>query len=147
MFFGGEIMGNIMSVNARQWLRRLATIGILSFFQPLAMAHHSVTGEFDTSVEFELRGTLTAFDWANPHIWYYLDVVNASGEIEKWQCATGTNPNRLVRAGWQKEDLPIGSKVWISRASPAREGEHTCIIRGNLAFDDGTPVFSGQKPE
>ena len=109
-------------------------------------AHHSITGEFDTSVEFELRGTLTDIDWANPHIWYYLDVVTEDGEVESWQCSTGANPNRLVRAGWQKEDLPIGSKIWIQRASPAWEGERTCILRGNMALDDGTPIFSGQKP-
>ena len=118
-----------------------------ALFMAPVQAHHSVAGEFDTSIEFELRGTLTGIDWANPHIWYYLDVVNEDGETESWQCSTGANPNRLVRAGWQKEDLPIGSKIWIERASPAWEGEHTCILRGNMAFDDGTPVFAGQKPE
>lgn len=111
-----------------------------------AGAHHSITGEFDTSVEFELRGTLTGIDWANPHIWYYFDVVDANGEVKSWQCSTGANPNRLVRAGWQKEDLPIGSKIWIASASPAWQGENTCIVRSNMALDDGTPIFSGQKP-
>ena len=115
--------------------------------QAQVMAHHSIAGEFDTSVEFELRGTLTGLDWANPHLWYYLDVVNDAGDVEKWQCTTGLNPNRLIRAGWRKEDLPIGSQLSIARAHPAHAGANTCIVMGNLAFDDGTPVFAGRKGE
>lgn len=110
-----------------------------------AQAHHSIAGEFDTTQEFELRGTLTGLDWANPHLWYYLDVVNEAGETEQWQCTTGLNPNRLIRAGWRKEDLPIGSKIFIARAHPAHENSNTCIVMGSLAFDDGTPVFAGRK--
>ena len=140
-------MSNFISRSAFNWLKILVSAIALFYCQAQAIAHHSIEGEFDTSVEFELRGTLTDIDWANPHIWYYLDVANAAGEVEKWQCSTGANPNRLVRAGWQKEDLPIGSRIWIARASPARNDDHTCILRGNLALDDGTPVFSGQKPE
>ena len=111
-----------------------------------AQAHHSITGEFDTSVTFELRGTLTKLDWANPHLWYYLDVVNDAGVIEKWQCTTGQNPNRLLRAGWKKEDLPIGAVVRTLRSNPARDQSNTCIV-GGITLDDGTPIFSGNKGE
>jgi len=111
-----------------------------------AQAHHSITGEFDTAVTFELRGTLTKLDWANPHLWYYLDVVNDAGVVEQWQCTTGQNPNRLIRAGWKKEDLPIGSVIRTLRSNPARDESNTCIV-GGITFDDGTPVFSGNKGE
>lgn len=114
---------------------------------PQAMAHHSIAGEFDTTVEFELRGTLTRLDWANPHLWYYLDVVNEAGAVEQWQCTTGLNPNRLIRQGWRKEDLPIGSNLFIARAHPAHTDENTCIVMGNLAFEDGSTVFAGRKGE
>ena len=139
-------MGNSCKTTGTLLRTILACTGFLLATQG-ALAHHSIEGEFDTSIEFELRGTLTRIDWANPHIWYYLDVANDEGIIEQWQCSTGANPNRLVRAGWQKEDLPIGSQVWIARASPAWDDPHTCILRGNMAFDGGTPVFAGQKPE
>ncbi|MEX2367136.1 MAG: DUF6152 family protein, partial [Pseudohongiellaceae bacterium] len=58
-------------------------IGGLLAFSP-ALSHHSLVGEFDTSVDFELRGTITELEWFNPHIWFYMDVVNADGETEKW---------------------------------------------------------------
>lgn len=111
-----------------------------------AQAHHSITGEFDTEVTFELRGTLTKLDWTNPHLWYYLDVVNEAGTVEKWQCTTGQNPNRLHRTGWKKDDLPIGSVIRTLRSNPARDKSNTCIV-GGITLDDGTPVFSGNKGE
>jgi len=109
-----------------------------------ANAHHSIAGEFDQTVTFELSGTLTSFDWANPHLWYYLDVVSESGAVEQWQCTTGINPNRLLRAGWKKEDLVIGSKVVLSNANPARDDSHTCFTPG-IALEDGTEIFSGRR--
>lgn len=130
--FGGLLAGAVVAAGAL-------------VFQGQALAHHSVAGEFDTSTEFELHGTLTGLDWANPHLWYYLDVVNEAGETEEWQCTTGLNPNRLIRMGWRKEDLPIGSKLYIARAHPAHADDHTCIVMGALALEDGTPVFAGQK--
>ncbi len=123
----------------------LALTGLLLSTLP-AFAHHSITGEFDTEVTFSIKGTLTKLDWANPHLWYYLDVTNAAGEIEQWQCTTGINPNRLVRAGWKKTDLPVGTVIVAERANPARDDSNTCIVSG-IALEDGTPIFSGNRGE
>jgi hypothetical protein len=121
----------------------LALSGLVLLQLPV-QAHHSITGEFDTDTTFELKGTVTGLDWANPHLWYYLDVTNAAGEVEKWQCTTGTNPNRLIRSGWKKEDLPMGTVVHIARANPARDKSNTCYLNG-LTLEDGTPIFSGDR--
>ena len=107
-------------------------------FNPVS-AHHSLVGEFDTSVTFEARGALTKLEWFNPHIWFYIDVMAENGDIEKWQCEMGS-PNQLMRAGWKKEDLPIGTVI-RAKANPARDGSKTCSTR-NITLDDGTPVFS-----
>lgn len=104
-----------------------------------AQAHHSLVGEFDTSVSFELRGTITEVEWTNPHIWLYLDVEGENGEVAKWQCEMGS-PNQLIRQGWAKEDLPIGTVI-RTNANPARDNSNTCSTR-RITLDDGTPVFS-----
>ena len=102
-------------------------------------AHHSLVGEFDTAVQFELQGKITDLEWFNPHIWFYMDVTNDAGEVENWQCEMGS-PNQLIRLGWAKEDLPIGTVI-IARANPARDGTKTCSTR-SITLQDGTPVFS-----
>lgn len=113
---------------------------------PAVLAHHSIAGEFDQSTSFELRGTLTRLDWTNPHLWYYLDVTTADGKVEQWQCTTGINPNRLIRLGWKKEDLPVGTVIRSERANPAHNDPRTCYV-GSITLEDGTPVFSGNRNE
>ncbi|HTR00408.1 MAG TPA: DUF6152 family protein [Candidatus Acidoferrum sp.] len=103
------------------------------------LAHHSLNAEFDTSQNFEVRGTITKVDWTNPHIYLYLDVAGDKGEIVKWQCEMGS-PNQLVRQGWKKESLPVGTVIRAA-ANPARDGSKTCSTR-KITLDDGTPVFS-----
>jgi len=118
-------------------------IGALSvsalFLSSAVFAHHSLTGEFDTSVNFELRGEITKVEWTNPHIWLYLDVDSENGEAVKWECEMGS-PNQLIRQGWKKDDLPVGTVI-RAQANPARDGTNTCSTR-RITLDDGTPVFS-----
>lgn len=104
-----------------------------------AWAHHSLTGEFDTAINFELRGAITKVEWTNPHIWLYLDVDGENSETVKWECEMGS-PNQLFRQGWKKEDLPIGTVI-RAQANPAWDGTNTCSTR-RITLDDGTPVFS-----
>jgi hypothetical protein len=127
-----------MSKTANRLFAALAFAGAAFALTP-AQAHHSLVGEFDTSVTFELRGTLTELEWFNPHIWFYMDVTNDAGATEQWQCEMGS-PNQLMRAGWKKEDLPIGTVI-RANANPARDGSKTCSTR-NITLDDGTPVFT-----
>jgi Family of unknown function (DUF6152) len=135
-----------MQASRFSWLGAgLALSGALLAGLP-AQAHHSITGEFDTETTFAIQGTLTKLDWANPHLWYYLDVTNEAGAIEQWQCTTGINPNRLVRAGWKKTDLPIGTVIKAERANPARDASNTCFVSA-ITLADGTPVFSGNRTE
>lgn len=121
--------------------KRLFSIGILSALaaSTTVFGHHSLVGEFDTSVSFEVRGAITEVEWTNPHIWLYLDVTDEAGKVVKWQCEMGS-PNQLIRQGWAKEDLPIGTVI-RANANPARDGSNTCSTR-RITLDDGTPVFS-----
>lgn len=127
-----------------QGLRAALAFSAVLFAGLPAQAHHSITGEFDTETTFEIQGTLTKLDWANPHLWYYLDVTNAAGVVEQWQCTTGINPNRLIRLGWKKEDLPVGTVIKATRANPARDDSKTCYV-ASITLADDTPVFSGNR--
>lgn len=128
-----------MKVNHKsKLLFSIATITAL-LLGSAAQAHHSLVGEFDTTVDIEVRGAISKIEWTNPHIWIYLDVTAANGSVEKWECEMGS-PNQLIRQGWKKEDLPIGTVI-RAQANPARVGEHICSTR-KITLDDGTPVFS-----
>jgi hypothetical protein len=120
-------------------IRRFIALSVLLLAAEYAQAHHSFSAEYDNDKPITLSGKVTEMKWSNPHGWIYLDVTAASGTVEKWECEMGS-PNQLIRQGWKKEDLPIGTVI-RAQANPARVGEHICSTR-KITLDDGTPVFS-----
>ncbi len=60
-----------------------------------------------------LKGTVTDFQFINPHTLILFDVKNEKGEVEHWQ-AEATSPNHLVRAGWTRDIVKAGDQITIS---------------------------------
>jgi len=79
--------------------------GVLAISGP-AFAHHAWHG-YDMANLTTLRGAVTQFDWANPHVWIYLDVKDDKGNAEKW------NAGGPVPAAWP---TPAGTKTPSSPA-------------------------------
>ena len=53
-----------------------------------ASAHHSFSGAFDVDGHIKLTGVLSKIDWINPHIYLYLDVTGADGQVTTWAIET-----------------------------------------------------------
>lgn len=111
----------------------LTTVRLLS-------AHHSFAAEFDLNKPVTLTGAVTKVEWANPHIWVYLDVKDESGTAQAWQCEGGA-PNTLTRNGWSKESLKASEQVTID-GWLAKNGSKTCNMRV-VKLADGRTVFAG----
>jgi len=104
------------------------------------LAHHSFVAEFDSKQTVILKGAVTKLEWANPHIWVYLDVNDDRGNSVHWQCEGGP-PNTLTRNGWTKDSLKPGDSVTID-GYLARDGSKTCNAR-TVKLRDGRSVFAG----
>jgi Family of unknown function (DUF6152) len=77
-----------------------------------AFAHHGVAN-YDMTKVVIVKGTVTDFQFINPHTLILFDVKNDKGVIEHWQ-AEATSPNHLVRAGWSKDIIKAGDQITIS---------------------------------
>ena len=86
-----------------------------------ALAHHSFS-MFDMAQEKTIAGTVTDFQWTNPHSFIWLEVPNASGAGEQWG-VEGMSPNFLERRGWSKNTLHRGDKVSVV-IHPVKNGAH-----------------------
>jgi DNA/RNA endonuclease YhcR with UshA esterase domain len=75
-------------------------------------AHHG-TANYDMTKALTVKGTVTDFQFINPHTLILFDVKNDKGEVEHWQ-AEATSPNHLVRAGWTKNTVKPGDQISIS---------------------------------
>jgi hypothetical protein len=76
------------------------------------LAHHSFAAEFDASKAIRLNGTLTKVEWTNPHIYFYIDVKDESGNVARWTCESGA-PGALSRRGWKRGDLKLGDAIVV----------------------------------
>ncbi len=103
----------------RNLLVVLAALGILVLFSGPAMAHHGVAG-YDMTKTITLHGTVTKFDWSNPHVVVYLDAKNDTGELQHWTIEFAS-PVHMVRAGWSKSSMKTGDDISID-THPSRNG-------------------------
>jgi len=104
------------------------------------LAHHSFAAEFDSQKPVTVQGAVDKVEWTNPHIWVYVDVKNADGKIERWQCEGGS-PNTLSRQGWSRDTLKPGDRVVIE-GFRAKNGSNTCNSR-TVKTADGKTLFAG----
>ena len=102
-------------------------------------AHHSFSAQFDGSKAMEVRGVVTKIEWANPHVYFYVDVAEG-GAVANWGCETA-GPAGLIRQGWKRDALKVGDKVVVS-GYPARDGSKLMDAR-RVTLADGRRIFGG----
>ena len=78
---------------------------------PLSSAHHSFA-MFDSQNEMWLEGTISLFQWTNPHSFIHVTVTDENGEAVEW-ALEGGSPNILGRNGWKRTSLEIGEHVRV----------------------------------
>jgi Family of unknown function (DUF6152) len=86
----------------------LATVPLLAI--PV-LAHHSFT-MFDTSKSITIVGTVTEFQWTNPHSYIEIDVPDESGAVKHWSIEMGS-PSILQQSGWKFSSLKKGDKTTL----------------------------------
>ena len=96
------------------------------------LAHHGAAA-FDVTKMVTVKGTVTDFQYVNPHVQVYFDVKSDKGETEAWQGEL-TAPNKLSRAGWSKRTLKPGDMITVT-GNPAQNGAHTLWIRKLIGPD------------
>ena len=90
----------------------IAIFGILFVSGPLS-AHHG-EANYDTTTVVSVKGTVTNFQFINPHVQIFIDVKNDKGEIEKW-AGEARSPSMLGRiGGWDKNTIKIGDVITAS---------------------------------
>jgi hypothetical protein len=75
-----------------------------------AFAHHSFA-VYDHSRSVNVKGTVTKWQWSNPHA--YLDIdVNEGGSVKHYTLE-GTSINMLQRTGWRSNMIKAGDEVKV----------------------------------
>ena len=115
----------------------LAALASLVIAVP-ALAHHSFA-MFDQRKIMTLEGTVTEFQWTNPHAFVEMDVT-ASGATTHWSIELNS-PNNLKRQGWTRTVVRRGDHVSL-RMNPLRDGTHGGLFL-DVRLPDGRVLDSG----
>jgi len=115
--------------------------GLLLAAAPV-VAHHSFAGAFDASQPMELKGTITRFEWINPHALVHIAVKKPDGQLENWEVEIAA-PNSLFRRGWTKNSVPPGAEV-VMFGYRAKDPELLRLNGLHILLADGRKLFSGE---
>jgi hypothetical protein len=104
-----------------------------------ALAHHSFA-PYEPDVQISFTGTVTHFQWTNPHVYIEMDGPGVDGEMRHWliECA---NPGILNRVGWTWNMINEGDTITVI-VSPLRNGEAGALLKG-VRLSDGRELTNG----
>jgi hypothetical protein len=104
-----------------------------------AIAHHSYAAEFDRNVPATIEGVVTEVWFRNPHVRYYIKVVDENGGEVIWD-TRGLSPVKLVRQGWTKDTIKVGDRITMHGHLGLKNKTSLSILDITLA--DGTILSS-----
>jgi hypothetical protein len=96
----------------------LVVWAISGAFHP-AVAHHGTAG-YDMEKVVTLNGTVTEYDWSNPHVIIFLDVKKDNGQMEHWTLELAA-PVHMSRFNWGKDSMKPGDQI-VAETHPAKNG-------------------------
>jgi len=117
-------------------LRITAAISLFMGLANSAQAHHSFA-MFDREVSETISGTVTQFEFTNPHAWIWVDVENDDGTITNWGFEMSSAPG-LARQGWKPKSLKPGDKITVTY-NPMKNGDPEGAYK-SAVFENGEPV-------
>lgn len=108
-------------------------VAVILLLAGAVYAHHA-TASFDMTHSMTVKGTVTSFEWTNPHVYIYVDVKGDKGTTEKWSIEMAST-GMLSRAGWRRDTVKPGDEITVigNRAKDGRPFIHL----SKLVFANG----------
>jgi len=102
-----------------------------------ALGHHSPAAyDLRPQAGLELAGVVTRVQWANPHVYVYLEAASRNDERAVWKIEVDA-PSNMERHGWRRNSLTTGERV-IAQVFPAKDSAKTAAKLFAIVKADGT---------
>ena len=111
----------------------VGTLALALVVSGTVWAHHSHSN-YDQTRYVNMAGTVTDVSWINPHVWVYMEVMDAEGQPKTW-VLEGGGIRPLVQRGWTRDSLKAGDEISV-RCHQLRDGSEGCLL-GFVKTADG----------
>ena len=125
----------------RRFILMTTGVGLL-LLQPV-VAHHGAANLYNMKQAVMLKGTITKFDWTNPHNQIFFDVKDQSGKVVNWVAATEP-PQVMLERGWTRRSLKAGDEVTVYIFAATNGAPVGNLQR--IEFADGRQLGTGGPP-
>jgi len=107
-------------------MRRSLSMAVIILMTAVAMEAHHSFAMYDHTRTLTLKGTVTKFQWTNPHAYLEIDVKDVKGVVKHYTLE-GTSINMMQRIGWRSNMIKFGDAVKVVMA-PATSGEPVGLL-------------------
>lgn len=113
-------------------------------------AHHGGAGLYDNSKAVMMKGTITKFEWTNPHNQIFFDVTDEKGKVVNWVAATEP-PQVMLERGWTRRSLNPGDAVTVyvfiaTNGAPVGNLQRIVLPNGKELTAAGPPPAAAAPP-
>jgi hypothetical protein len=120
-------------VNTKRFMLLISLAAALILFSYPVSAHHS-TAEYDMTALTSIKGTVTKFEWSNPHAYIYIQAKDDKGNVMEWT-AELASLGMLSRVNWKRDTVKPGDEITIY-GNRAKDGR-TVMRLDKIAFANG----------
>jgi len=98
----------------RRATNRKTVIVLMGFLlvEPFLWGHHGLAA-FDTTHTVKMQGTVTEFQWINPHAFIYADLIGDDGKLVNWKLELGSLGMLTRYGGWNPKTVKPGDIVTV----------------------------------
>jgi hypothetical protein len=115
-------------------------VAALVMISGVTFAHHGSAVSYNLGKMVTMEGTVTEFQWRNPHVYILYDVKDDKGNVVNWGAETHSPVVCENDDGWTKNTLKPGDRVTIS-VFPSNVGSSRgllakIVLNGKVIIDD-----------
>lgn len=119
-------------------------VPVFFLLAPMALAHHSVAGNFDMTRTSEAEGEIASVAWRNPHILFTLNSLDPGQPAQQW-VLQANSISVVSRLGLTKSLFKVGEHVKVF-GNVGRRDDHTLWVT-NMLLPSGEEVLLDAKAE
>ena len=119
------------------------TVAFAVLLSAAALSAHHSDAIYDQSKLVTISGTVTRFEFINPHTQIFVDVKDDKGGVQQWTIL-GAAPNAERRIGWRSDSLKPGDQLTFT-GFQYRDGRKIMLyVKGNKASGEPLLVLDTQ---